>query len=122
MKLLNLAVLPAIFGGSLARMHDFCACQFYHGSRISPTATSLVAMDCSTGYEYSNSNGLYWIPGNGVKYQGRYLKATSGGRIDGDTFHNACKRNGGGESYCFNCSLRQYNNDGTILCNRHDEG
>ncbi|KAF4550086.1 Hypothetical protein D9617_18g032770 [Elsinoe fawcettii] len=117
MKFLNLAFLAALVGGSLAEMHDYCACQFFPNSKVSPTATSLVAMDCSTGYEYSNSDGLFWVPGYGVRFQGRYLRAKSG-RIHDKTFHDTCVRHGGGDSTCFNCGTPQYNPDNSILCNR----
>ncbi|KAH9859760.1 hypothetical protein IAQ61_011541 [Plenodomus lingam] len=118
---MRFGVLPIIalfWGLSLADKHDYCACQYVHGSKLDSAATALVAGDCTLGYVYGQLAGQYWVAqssGPGPRHEGIYLKAAKG-RIDGRHVFNSCKKYGARESTCFSCEQPLENKDGSIQC------
>ncbi|OHF02955.1 hypothetical protein CORC01_01713 [Colletotrichum orchidophilum] len=117
---MHLAVFPAftLLGLSLAKKHDYCACQYTTDSPVDYGATDLLAGDCGLDYVYGQDSGQFWSaepPGEGARFQGRFLKA-SAGQIDGDEFYNNCKGAGANDATCFDCDSKFEYPDGHLQC------
>ncbi|EWZ77507.1 hypothetical protein FOXG_22493 [Fusarium oxysporum f. sp. lycopersici 4287] len=96
----------ALCGASLARDHQYCACQSGSGDSIDIDATTQLQNDNSKSYLWAQTSPAYWFADRhkpGPRFAGIYLKAANG-KIDGDTFYNLCINNGGADSTCFDCS------------------
>nr|QMX85385.1 secreted in xylem 5 [Fusarium sp.] len=108
MRFEYISVVLALCGTSLARLHQYCACQSGSGDSIDIEATTQLQNTNTHSYLWAQTAPAYWYADAnrhkpGPRFAGIYLKAAHG-KIDGDTFYNLCINNGGADSTCFDCS------------------
>ncbi|CZS99469.1 uncharacterized protein RAG0_07799 [Rhynchosporium agropyri] len=116
-----IAVLLALCSPGFAKPHQFCACQSGTDDSINIDATLEVHGKDNSRYIWAQEEGHFWIAhdsGPGPRFAGAFLKAAKGW-IDGDTFYKECRRYGGADSTCFNCSEKHLLSDGkSIVCDQ----
>nr|ALQ80805.1 secreted in xylem 5 [Fusarium oxysporum f. sp. cepae]UVW62045.1 secreted in xylem 5 [Fusarium oxysporum f. sp. cepae]BDS00603.1 secreted in xylem 5 [Fusarium oxysporum f. sp. cepae] len=108
MRFEYISVVLALCGTSLARHHQYCACQSGDDDSINIDATTQLQNNHPHDYVWAQKSPAYWYSSGehkalGPHFTGIYLKAANGD-IDGETFYDLCHQNGGADSTCFDCS------------------